>query len=58
VKARETSERVRAGAQQAYKQSYERARNTSPAILGAAAAGVIGLIVLLVALGRRSSHRS
>ena len=43
-KAQETSERVVAGAQQA----YERARTTSPTVLGAIAAGVVGLVVLLV----------
>ena len=46
-----------AGAQQA----YERARTTSPAVLGAIAAGVVGLVVLLVifvVLRRRSSHQS
>jgi Protein of unknown function (DUF3618) len=53
-KARETSERVQAGAQQA----YERARTTSPAVLGAIAAGLVGLVVLLIILRRRSSHRS
>ena len=56
-KAQETSERVGAGAQQA----YERARTTSPAVLGAIATGVVGLVVLLVifvVLRRRSSHPS
>jgi hypothetical protein len=52
-KARETSERVRAGAQHAYEQTYERARTTSPRVLGAVAAGVVGLVVLLIALRRR-----
>ena len=53
-KARETSERVGAGAQHA----YERARTTSPAVLGAVAAGVVGLVVVLAVLRRRSSNRS
>ena len=57
-KARETSERVRIGAQHAYEQGYERARTTSPAVLGAVAAGVVGLVVVLVVLRRRSSNRS
>ena len=57
-KARETSERVRIGAQHAYEQGYERARTTSPAVLGAVAAGVAGLAALLVVLLRRSSRRS
>ena len=53
-KARETSERVGAGAQHA----YERARTTSPVVLGAVAVGVLGLVVLLVVLRRRFSPRS
>jgi Protein of unknown function (DUF3618) len=56
--ARETSERVRSGAQHAYEQTYERARTTSPAVLGALAAGVAGLVVLLIAVRRWSSRRS
>ena len=56
--AQHASERVQAGAQHAYEQAYERARTTSPAVLGAVAAGVVALIVLLIALGRRSSHQS
>jgi flagellar biosynthesis/type III secretory pathway protein FliH len=57
-KARETSERVRSGAQHAYEQTYERARTTSSAALGALAAGVAGLVVLLIAVRRWSSRRS
>ena len=64
-KARETSERVQAGAQHASErvqasaqQAYEQARTTSPAVLGAIAAGLVGFVVLLVILRRRSSHRS
>jgi F0F1-type ATP synthase membrane subunit b/b' len=56
-KARETSERVRSGAQHAYEQGVERARTTSPAMLGAAAAGVAGLLVLVVVLLRRASRK-
>lgn len=54
-KARETTERVRTSAQHAYEQGYERARSISPAVLGAVAAGVVGLVALVVALRRRSS---
>ena len=64
-KARETSERVQAGAQHASErvqagaqQAYEQARTTSPAVLGAIAAGLVGLVMLLIILRRRSSHRS
>jgi hypothetical protein len=48
--AQHASERVQAGAQQAYEQAYERARTTSPAVLGAIAAGLVGLVVLLIIL--------
>jgi hypothetical protein len=56
--AQHASERVQAGAQQAHEQAYERARTTSLAVLGAIAAGQVGLMVLLIILRRRSSHRS
>jgi hypothetical protein len=52
-KAQEALERVRTGAQHACEQGYERARTTSPAVLGAVAAGVVGLVVLFVVLRRR-----
>jgi hypothetical protein len=57
-KARETSERVRSGAQHAYEQGYERARTTSPTVLGGIAAGAVGLVVLVIVLWRRLSDRS